>query len=68
MSTPELSGSGAAEVRELLVASGAQTEAVQLADDFTERAFTSLDGPSVPAGLQASLVPMAEAVAERVHA
>lgn len=68
MSNPELSASGAGEVREPLMATGAQTEAVQVADDITERALTSLDGPSVPAGLQASLVPMAEAVTERVHA
>ena len=68
LADPDLSASGAAEVRDLLVESGARDRSVQLAADLTERATKALRDPSVPEALRDGLSPISDVVAERLRA
>ena len=65
---PDLTASDAAEVRQLLIESGARERTMQLAAGLTERALQALADPSVPRVLRDGLSPIADAVTERVGA
>ncbi|NJC24496.1 geranylgeranyl diphosphate synthase type II [Arthrobacter pigmenti] len=64
---PELTAMGAAEIRTLLMESGARTHSTQLAQDFTHRALQHLAAPYVPQDVRNGLAPIIDVVAERVH-
>lgn len=68
MGSPELTASGATEVRELLIESGARDRAMQLVSDLVDRSHQSLLDPSVPQALRDSLAPLSDVVTERVRA
>ena len=67
LSRPDLAASDAAEVRGLLVESGARDQTVQLAADLTERALQALDQPFVAQALRDGLAPLSGVVTERIR-
>lgn len=64
----DLTARDAAEIRELLVASGARDKTLKLAADLTERALDVLVQPFVPQGLRDGLSPLSRLVTERMGA
>lgn len=68
LADPDLTATGAAEVRELLIESGARDQATRLAADLTERALQALVEPYVPQALRDGLAPISDVVSERVRA
>jgi geranylgeranyl diphosphate synthase type II len=68
LSSPELTARDAAEIRELLVASGARERTLQLAASLTEQALDVLVQPYVPAALRDGLAPLSRLVTDRMGA
>lgn len=68
LSDPNLSASGATEVRELLIESKARDRSMQLAADLTEQALQFLLEPFVPQALRDGLAPLSDVVSERIRA
>lgn len=68
LSASSLSASGAAEIRQLLIESGARDRSVQLAADFTDRAEQCLLHPCVPPELRDGLGSLSGVVTERLSA
>lgn len=67
LAEPDLTASRAAEVRDLLIESGARERSMQLAADLTERALGALLDPAVPQALREGLAPLSGVVTERIH-
>jgi geranylgeranyl diphosphate synthase, type II len=68
LSRPDLTASDAAEIRGLLIESGARDRSVQLAADLTERALGALVQPFVPQAIRDGLAPISDVVTERIAA
>jgi geranylgeranyl diphosphate synthase type II len=68
LSGQDLTAADAAEVRGLLIESGARDRTMQLAADFTERALQALDQPFVPQAIRDGLAPISGIVTERIAA
>ncbi|MFP5310800.1 MAG: polyprenyl synthetase family protein, partial [Actinomycetes bacterium] len=64
----DLTARDAAEIRELLVASGARDKTLKLASDLTEQALDVLVQPFVPQALRDGLSPMSRLVTDRMGA
>ena len=64
----DLTARDAAEIRELLVASGARDKALKLAADLTERALDVVVQPFVPEQLRDGLAPLSRLVTDRMGA
>ena len=64
----DLTARDAAEIRELLVASGARDKTLKLAADLTERALDVLVQPFVPQALRDGLAPLSRLVTDRMGA
>ncbi|MDQ0768019.1 geranylgeranyl diphosphate synthase type II [Pseudarthrobacter defluvii] len=64
----DLTAREAAEIRDLLVASGARDKTLKLAADLTERALDVLVQPFVPQTLRDGLSPLSRLVTERMGA
>ena len=62
----DLTAADAAEIRELLVASGARDKTLKLAADLTERALDVLVQPFVPQALRDGLSPLSRLVTDRM--
>ncbi|HKS01852.1 MAG TPA: polyprenyl synthetase family protein [Arthrobacter sp.] len=68
LSRPDLTAKDAAEIRELLVASGARDKTLKLAADLTEQALDVLLRPVVPQMLRDGLKPLSRLVTDRMGA
>ena len=68
LSRPDLTARDAAEIRELLVASGARDRTLQLAARLTEQALEALVRPFVPQTLRDGLAPLSLLVTDRMGA
>ncbi|MDQ6752619.1 MAG: polyprenyl synthetase family protein [Actinomycetota bacterium] len=66
LSCPELTARGAAEIRDLLVASGARERTLKLAASLTEQSLDVLVQPFVPQALRDGLAPLSRLVTDRM--